>query len=76
MTTTANIGYIHTNFKYPILTQIKDVPNYEDLIKSKNESKTNIDNIQYHLRNKNNRNPGLVSTNTKYAAVLGEAEVL
>lgn len=75
MTTTANIDYVNSVFKYPVLTKITARRTYSSLKTIKNELKANAGKVQCELGGGNNGHLGLLLTDNEYALVSPTAYV-
>ena len=64
-----NIDYRSTNFEYPTLTKIQDIPTYEPLRKIKNEMKANAASVPCDLGGGENSHLSLIITGPEYENV-------
>ena len=67
--TTANINYINTNFPFPVLTKITNLPMYESLKKIKDKLKNNAASVPCDLGGGANGHLDLMLSDVEYAMV-------
>lgn len=68
-TTTANVDYINTNFAFPILIKINEIPTYEQIKTIKDELKTNAGTVQCDLGGGQHGHLGLLLTDNEYSTL-------